>query len=174
MRELVPRASVYGFLVNPANPNAEPQAKDVQDAARNVGLQVRLGRGSNESEIEAAFEDFAQQGIDALIVAADTFISTHREEVIALAARHRFPTIYTVPVYVRSGGLISYTSRADNQETALRMGRYTGRVLSGEKPSDLPVIISTRFQMAINLKTAKELGLAVPQSLLERADEVIE
>jgi len=146
MRELVPKASVYGFLINPANPNAEAQSKDVQGAANSVGVQVKVSRASAEGEIETAFEGLANEHADALIVAADPFIYNHREQVVAVAARNRIPTMYTVPVYVRSGGLISYTSRAENQETAFRSGRYTGRVLSGEKSADLPVIISTHFR----------------------------
>lgn len=174
IRELLPKTSVCGFLMNPGNPNAEAQSKDVQDAARGIGVQIILGRASTVAEIGAAFEDFVKQGVDALIVGADPFIYNHREQVVELAARNKIPTMYTVPVYVRSGGLISYTSTADRQETAFRLGRYTGRVLSGEKTAELPVIISTRFQMSINLKTATDLGLTVPHSLLQRADEVIE
>lgn len=174
VRELIPKAAVVGLLINPANPNRQPQLNDVEDAARAVGVQIEVANASTETEIDKALEALAQRRIDALIVAADTFIFSRREQVVALAARHKIPTMYTVPLYVQSGGLISYTSKGDEQDTARQMGRYTGRILNGEKPAELPVIISTRFQMAINLKTAQELGLAVPQSLLQRADEVIE
>jgi len=165
---------VVGLLINPTNPNAGAQSKDAEDAARLLGVQVQVGRASTEGEIEIDFANLAARRSDAVMVAADPFIYNHREQVVALASRHRLPTMYTVPAYVSLGGLISYTSAADNRETALHAARYTGRILNGEKPADLPVIMSSRFQMAVNMKTAKELGLAVPHSLLARADEVIE
>ena len=174
LKELIPNVAVVGLLINPTNPYAGAQSKDAEDAARLLGVQVQVGRASTEGEIEIAFANLAARRSDAVMVAADPFIYNHREQVVALASRHRLPTMYTVSAYVSLGGLISYTSAADNRETALHAARYTGRILNGEKPADLPVIMSSRFQMAVNMKTAKELGLAVPHSLLARADEVIE
>ena len=136
--------------------------------------QIEIVGASTDIEIEKAFAALVERHADALIVAADPFFYSHREHIVALAARHAVPTIYTVPGYVSAGGLISYTGRADERYLLQQMGRYTGRILSGEKPADLPVIFSTRFQLVINLKTAAALGLLVPQSLIMRADEVVE
>jgi putative ABC transport system substrate-binding protein len=174
LRELLPKAALFGLLVNPANPNAEPQSRDVQEAVRTTDAQIHIVGASTKIEIETAFAALTEQHTDALIVAADPFFYGHREHIVALAARHALPTIYTVPGYVLAGGLISYSGRADEQDVLRQMGRYTGRILKGEKPGDLPVIFSTRFQLAINLKTAAALGLSVPHSLMMRADEVIE
>lgn len=174
LRELVPKAALFGLLVNPANPNAAPQSRDVEEAGRTTHVQIHIVGASTKVEIETAFAALTERHTDALIVAADPFLYGHREHIVALAARHAFPTIYTVPGYVRAGGLISYSGRADEQEVLRQMGRYTGRILNGEKPADLPVIFSTRFQLAINLKTAMALGLSVPPSLIARADDVIE
>ena len=174
LRELVPKAALFGLLVNPANPNAEPQSRDVQEAGSAMDVQIQVVGASTEIEIEKAFAALVERHADALIVAADPFFYSHREHIVALAARHAVPTIYTVPGYVSAGGLISYTGRADERDVLQQMGRYTGRILNGEKPADLPVIFSTRFQLVINLKTAAALGLLVPQPLIMRADEVVE
>jgi putative ABC transport system substrate-binding protein len=170
IRELVPKARVFGFLINSTNPNAEAQSGSASHGGRPHGGVQASTFGTPQQRRGCQ----RRNHIDALIVAADPFIYNHREKVIELAAQNQVPAMYTVPAYVHLGGLINYTSRADTQETAFQLGRYTGRVLKGEKPADLPVIISTRFQMVINLKTAKALGLTVPQSLLAQANEVIE
>jgi putative ABC transport system substrate-binding protein len=160
--------------VNPANPNTETQSSEMQEAARAIGAQAQIVGASTESEIEMAFAAFANQRVDALVVAADLSLYEHREELVALAARYAIPAIYTVPRYASAGGLISYTSSMDIPSLNYQLGGYTGRILKGAKPAELPVVMSTRFQLVINLKTAKTLGLTVPRSILAQADEVIE
>jgi putative ABC transport system substrate-binding protein len=172
LRTLVPSATVIGFLVNPTNPNAEPEIKDMQEAARALGLQIHILNASSEQDIDAALASFVQQRIDALITAADAFFLSRREQLTALAARYALPAIYHVHEAVAAGGLMSYgTSIGDAYRQA---GLYTGRILKGEKPADLPVMQSAKFELVINLKTAKALGLDVPLTLQLVADEVIE
>ena len=146
----------------------------MQEAARAIGVQAQIVGASTESEIEMAFTALANQRADALVVASDVFLYEHREQLVALAARYAIPAIYTVPRYPAAGGLISYTSSMDIPSVNYQLGNYTGRILNGARPAELPVVMSTRFQLVINLKTAKALGLSVPQSLLAQADEVIE
>jgi putative ABC transport system substrate-binding protein len=172
LRELVPKARNVGVLINPSNPNAEPQLEDLHAAAHVLGEQLVVLRATSENEIDASFAGMAQKGIDALIISADGFLIGRQDQLVALAARYAIPTMYPLSQYVTSGGLMSYGARL--AEAFRRTGLYVGRVLKGEKPADLPVQQSARFELVINLKTAKTLGLAVPPTLLALADEVIE
>jgi ABC-type uncharacterized transport system substrate-binding protein len=169
--ELVPGARALAQLVNPKFPDAERDTAAVQEAARAKGLVLRILNASTESDIDAAFASLVDLQAGGLLVADPTFFS-RREQIVALAARYAIPTIYDFRVYVAAGGLISYgTSLSD---TYRNVGTYVGKILKGAKPADLPVEQPTRFELVINLKTAKALGLTVPPSILARADEVIE
>jgi ABC-type uncharacterized transport system substrate-binding protein len=172
LRELAPSATVVGFLVNPANPTSESQTRDAQAAALALGLRLVLQSASSEADIDAAFANFAQQRVQAAMVAADAFFGTRHDQLVGLAARHAMPATYYLSEAVAAGGLMSYgTSRTD----AFRLAAaYAGRILKGEKPGDLPVLQTVKFELGINLKAAKALGLTVPDKLLVAADEVIE
>ena len=172
LHELVPAATVMALLINAANPNAETQIRDMQAAARTFGLQLHVVHASSEPEFDAAFATFVQQRAGALAIGADAFYVNRSEQLAALTLRHALPTIFTVREFAAAGGLMSYgVSLTD----AFRlMGVYTGRILNGEKPADLPVQQSTKVELVINLKTAKALGITFPLPLLGRADEVIE
>ena len=170
--ELVPNARTINMLVNPTFPDTEIEVRDVQAAAIANRRQLRSVNASTVAEIDEAFAAIADQHADVLIVASDPFFLTRREQFAALAARHGIPAIYPFREFVAVGGLMSYgTSLAGAYR---EIGRYAGRILKGEKPADLPVIQPTIFDMVINLKSAKALGLDVPPTLLARADEVIE
>jgi putative tryptophan/tyrosine transport system substrate-binding protein len=170
--ELVPNARVIALLMNPSSPSAEPTLRQVQEAADRRSMQLRVLNAGSEAEIDAAFATLDQLPADALIVAADGFFTLRREQLIALAARHAIPAIYGQGVFARIGGLISY---AANLPAAYRLkGDYTGKILSGQKPADLPIQQPTGFELLINIKTAKALGLDVPLHLQQLADEVIE
>jgi putative ABC transport system substrate-binding protein len=172
LSELVPRAGVIALLVNPNNANAERVIREVQEAARTKGLQLHVLKAGSESEIDTAFASLAQLHAGALLVAADPFLSLRREQFVALASRHAVPSIYSWREFAVSGGLISYGA---SLTSAFRLcGTYAGKILKGAKPADLPVQQPTTFELVINLKTAKALGLTVPESMLIRADEVIE
>jgi ABC-type uncharacterized transport system substrate-binding protein len=172
LRELVPTAAAIGFLVEPTNPNTESETTDMLAAASVLGRKLLVVRVSTVDEVDAAFASLVQQRADALIVAAQAFFTSHRDHLVALAQRHALPAIYQRRDFVAAGGLMSYgTSVPDAHRLA---GIYTGRILKGEKPADLPVMQSTRFELVINLKTAKALGLTVPLTLQAAADEVIE
>jgi ABC-type uncharacterized transport system substrate-binding protein len=169
--ELVPNAAVIGMLVNP-NFDAKTQARNAQEAARALGRQIYVVNASNERDLERAFASLVQRGIRALIVGNDAFLNSRRAQVVALAARHAIPAIYLFREFVAAGGLMSYApSLVDAYRQA---GIYTGRILKGAKPADLPVLQPTTFELVINLKTAKALGLTIPQSVLVRADEIIQ
>jgi putative tryptophan/tyrosine transport system substrate-binding protein len=172
LRELAPSATVVGFLVNTANPTSEAQTRDAQAAALALGLRLVIQSASSEADIDAAFANFAQQRVQAVMVAADAFFGTRHDQLVGLAARHTMPATYYLSEAVAVGGLMSYgTSRTD----AFRLAAaYAGRILKGEKPGDLPVLQTVKFELGINLKTAKALGLTVPDKLLVAADEVIE
>jgi len=171
LSELVP-ATVIALLVNPNNANATPFVREVEEAGRTKGVQLPILKASNESEIEAAFGTLVRLHAGALIVVPDAFFSSRREQLVALASHHAVPAIYHLRELAAAGGLISYgASLTANYRQA---GIYAARILKGEKPGDLPVQQPTKFELVINLKTAKALGLTVPQSLLARADEVIE
>jgi len=172
LSELVPTARAMVALVNPKNPNIEKELRDLEEAARAVSRQVHILRAATASEIDEAFKTLAQQPAPALMVAADVFFAVRRNQITALAAHYRIPTIYQIRAFVETDGLISYTSRAD--ELTRQAGVYVGRILNGEKPGDLPVVQATKFELVINLKAAKALGLEIPATLLALADEVIE
>jgi putative ABC transport system substrate-binding protein len=172
LRELIPKATVVAVLINSTNPSAETYVRETQEAARTVGQQIHTLSASTEAEIEAAFVTLAQMRAEALLVVTDAVFIGRREQIVALAARYAVPAIYEASVFARVGGLMSY---GPNFAEAIRqVGIYTGRILKGEKPADLPVLQPTKFELVINLKTAKALGLTVPPSLLARSDEVIE
>jgi len=172
LRELVPGITLIATLINPNFPDAESQLRDVEVAARALGLQHTVLRAGSEREIDTAFATMAQQSGGALDVSVDPFFLARRDQIVALAARHAIAAIYPVRDFAVAGGLISYgTDFADSYRQA---GIYTGRVVRGEKPADLPVQRSTKFEFVINFKTAKALGLAVPNSMQLLADEVIE
>ena len=172
LSELVPRARVIALLVNPNVSNAERVIEDVQEAARAKGLQLHALKAGSESEIDAAFASVVQLHADALVVSADPFLSGRRAQLVALASRHAVPAIYAWREFAASGGLISY---GPSLRAAFGLiGIYVGKILKGAKPSDLPVQQPTKFELAINIKTAKSLGLTVPPTLLAQADDVIE
>jgi putative ABC transport system substrate-binding protein len=173
LHELVPAAKEIAFLRNPTNPYFSAlETRELQAAAASLGLQLLLLNASTPREIEAAFANLVAQRADAFLLGTDPFFITARDQVVALANRDAVPAIYPFREDVIAGGLASYG--ASNRNAYHLMGGYAGRILSGEKPSDLPVQQATRLEMALNLKTAKALGLTIPLPLLGRADEVIE
>jgi putative ABC transport system substrate-binding protein len=172
LRELRPEAARIAVLVDPKWPLTERFVSEVRAAASAIGQQIEVLYVSSDREIETAFTTLVQRGAVALLGGIGTFLSSQRERIVALAARHRIPAIYVFRDYVEAGGLMSYaTSTIDAYRQA---GIYAGRILKGEKPGDLPVILPTKFELVINLKTAKALGLEIPDKLLALADEVIE
>jgi putative ABC transport system substrate-binding protein len=169
---LLPTGSLVGVLINADRPDADIQVRDFQAAGQTVGQQVAVQKVRTEPDIDTAITILVQQRIGALVVAADPFLNSRREQLVALAARHAVPAIYQWREFVTGGGLMSYgPSLADAYRQA---GNYAGRILRGEKPADLPVMRPTKFSLVINLKTATALGLTIPQSILLLADEVIE
>ena len=170
--ELVPAAAVIAVLANPRNPISEPQLTELRVAASKLGRQLLVLNASIESDFAAVSTAIEQQKVDALFVAADPFFDDRREQIVSLAARHRIPACYTRRDFVVDGGLLSYGP--DAPDAFRQAGIYTGRILKGEKPADLPVMEPIKFETVINLKTAKVLGLNVPATLIARADEVIE
>jgi putative tryptophan/tyrosine transport system substrate-binding protein len=172
LHQLIPGAAVVAVLVNPSNPNAEANEREIEAAARAMALRTELIRASSEQDLQTAFAAVVRQQVGALIVSADGFYASRREALVALAAHHGVPTIYFQREFVAAGGLISYgTSSPDMYQQA---GVYAGRILKGEKPADLPIMQPTRFELVINLKTRRTLGLEIPPMLLALADEVIE
>jgi putative ABC transport system substrate-binding protein len=173
LRELLPGAARVAVLVNPANPaDSEPTVHDAQAAARAMGLQILLLKATSSKEIDAAFASVAHKPPDALLVGTGPGLSTRRVQLVQLAAYYRIPAIYALRGNVEIGGLISYG--ANLREAYRQVGIYSGRILKGASPSDLPVVQSTKFELVINAQTARMLRLEVPPSLLARADEVIE
>jgi putative ABC transport system substrate-binding protein len=172
LRELVPTATAIGFLADPTNPNNAPEAKDMQDAAGALGRRLIIVKASTQSEVDAAFASLIQQSADALIVAAQAFFSSRRDQLIELTRRHALPAIYADRELVAAGGLMSYG--ASISDAYRQAGVYAGRILKGQKPADSPVMQSTRFELVVNLKTAKTLGLTVSNQMQLLADEIIE
>ena len=172
LRELVPNVATVAHLMNPTGPTAAPEVEEARIAARSLGQQIQVLQASNESEIEVAFTTMARLRIGALNVGGDALFVDRRAQIVALAAHHSLPTSYFDRECVAAGGLMSYgTSQADAYRLA---GVYAGRILKGEKPADLPVLLPTKFELVINMKTAKALGIEVPNSMQLLADEVIE
>jgi putative ABC transport system substrate-binding protein len=172
LHELIPKVETVSILKNPANPNAAPQVSDLQAAAGSLGEQIEVLNASNTDEIDTVFASLANRRATALVVTADGFLIRRQDQLVALAAGYSVPTIYPLSQYVAAGGLMSYGASLPD---AFRLtGNYVGRILKGTPPTDLPVMQSAKFELVINLKTAKTLGLTVPQLLLARADEVIE
>jgi putative ABC transport system substrate-binding protein len=172
LHELVSKAVLVAILANPKTPDFASQTRDLDAAAKTIGLETRTVAAAAERDIDAAFAAIADMHADALIVAADPFFTSRREQIAALAARFAIPAMYELREYVVAGGLISYgPSLADGYRQA---GRYAGQILKGAKPADLPVMQSTKFELLVNLKTAKTLGLDISPNLIAQADEVIE
>lgn len=172
LHELIPAAKVVGLLVDQADPRAEAQVADMTEAARGIDLQIHIANASNEDEIDKAFARISQVGARGLLVGTGEFLRRRAEQVVRLAAQQNLPAIYQYREFAKAGGLISYgTSLVDSYRQA---GLYTGRVLKGEKPGDLPVLQAAKFELVINLKTAKALRLTIPPGVLAIADDVIE
>ncbi len=172
LRQLAPKATTIGMIVHPGSDETEAERRDVQAAARAIGQPLIVVDVTSDGDIEPAFASLARRGVGALLVGAGPFLTSRREGIVALAARHALPASYILRENVMAGGLMSYgTSITDAFRQA---GIYVGRILKGEKPGDLPVIRSDKFELVLNLKTAKALGLEIPDRLLALADEVIE
>jgi len=172
LHAMVPNATVIAVLWNRNDPDSEAQLKDVQAAARTLGLQTLALTIGSEGDFEAAFATLVQRGAGALLICSGAFFTAHRVQLAILAARHVVPAIYSIREFPMAGGLMSYATRFT--DAYRQVGIYVGRILKGAKPADLPVMQPTKFELVINLKTAKTLGLTVPPSLLAIADEVIE
>jgi len=172
LHELVPTAALVGVLLNPNNAPYELQLKDVQEAARSLGQQIHVLHASSEEDIHAAFKAFVQLRAQALLVGGDPFFNGRREQLVTLATHYAIPAIFELREFAMAGGLMSYGTNLP--DVYRQIGIYTARILKGEKPADLPVVQSTKFQFVINLKTAKALGLEIPPMLSARANEVIE
>ena len=172
MHQLVPTATTIAVLLNPIYPSAETELSDMQAAARTLGLQMHLLRASNKHEIDDAFATLVQLRAGTLVITSNPFFNTRTKQLAALALRHSVPMISPYREFAATGGLMSYGHNINEQYR--QAGVYVGRILKGEKPSDLPVQQATKVELIINLRTAKALGLTVPETLLARADEVIE
>ena len=171
LSEVAPTVGL-ALVINPRNPNAESEAKNSQAAARQMGRDLRVLTASNESEIDAAFASIAQQPGAAVMIATDPYFFARRDQIVGLAARYALPAVYFHRGFAAAGGLISYGATITEENRMA--GQYTGRILAGEKPGDLPILQPAKIELVVNLKTAQALGLTVPQSILARADEVIE
>ena len=172
LREVVPKAAVIGMLLNPTSPNSAVQEREAQAAARDLGQQLHVFKASTEHDIDNAFATLIHYQIGALLIGANALFTGQLDQLVALAARHAMPTLHYTRDFVEAGGLMSYGTSI--RDAYRQIGVYVGRVLKGEKPADLPIIQSSTFELVINLKTAKTLGLTVPYGLLNAADEVIE
>jgi putative ABC transport system substrate-binding protein len=170
LHEVVPKAGMIGVLVNPTP--AESQERDARVAARALGLQILTLNAGSERDFDAAFAAFAQQGAGALLIAGNALFTGQRDRLVALAARYALPTIYGLREFVLAGGMMSYGGSLT--EAYRQVGVYAARILKGEKSADLPVVLPTKYELVINLKTAKALGLQIPDKVLALADEVIE
>lgn len=172
LRQLVPGARLVGFLVQPNNSNTRDQIRLAQSAARSMDLELLVFNATTANEIDAAFANLVQHSVGGLVMGADPFFQVRQDQVIALAARHGIPTIYEWSDFVRAGGLAAYST--DRVEMFRQMGVYVSRILNGAKPGDLPIMQPTKFELVVNLKTAKSLGLKITESFQQLADEVIE
>jgi putative ABC transport system substrate-binding protein len=172
LRELVRNSAIIGVLLNPGSPAAELELRDIPDAARGIGQKIMIVEAGSERGIDAAFATLVQRQIGALLVASDPLFSNRRDQIVALAARYSLPTMYYLREFAAAGGLMSYG--ASLVDAFRQLGVYTGRILNGEKPADLPVMQPAKFELVLNLKTAATLGLQIPDKLLALADEVIE
>ena len=172
LKQLVPKAAVLAYLVNPSNPSGKLELKEALATAETLGIQLHVLNASTEGELDAAFASLVKVRANGLVVAGEPFFDSQRERIVALAARHAVAASYAWRENVVAGGLMSYGNSLT--ESYRQAGIYAGRVLKGEKPADLPVMQPTKFELVLNLKTAKALGLTIPQSLLVRADEVIQ
>ncbi len=172
LNEIIPGAAPIGVLLNPTYPDADVELKEAQDAARAINRQLIIVRASTDAEIDTAFAAFAQQGTAALLVTADVLFASRRDQLVALAARYKLPAIYSQREFADTGGLISYAP--DYAAGYRQAGAYIGKVLKGIKPAEMPVMQSTKFELVVNLKTAKALGIAMRPTLLATADDVIE
>ena len=170
--ELVPGVPLIGALLNPRYPTAPAQLRDLEQAAQTTTRRLFVAKASDDVELNAAFAALLQQGVGALLVTSDPYFDSRRDWIIAFAAQNKLPTVFTVREFAVAGGLVSYGPSFT--EAYRNSGVYAGRILKGEKPADLPVVLATKYDFAINLKTAKALGLTIPPNLLARADEVIE
>jgi putative ABC transport system substrate-binding protein len=172
LNEIVPGAAPIGVLLNPTYPDADVELKEAQDSARAINRQLIIVRATTEAEIDTAFAIFTQQGAGALLVTADVLFASRRDQLVALAARSKLPAIYSQREFTEIGGLVSYAP--DYAAGYRQAGNYIGKVLKGAKPAELPVMQSTKFELVVNLKTAKALGIAMPPTLLATTDDVIE
>ena len=172
IRAMIPTANVIGGIFNPDSRTAQTQLKDVVDAARQLGVRFVPFHARNEAALETVFSTMAQQRMDALLVASDPYFNSQRDRLVTLAARYKLPAIYEWREFAALGGLMSFG--ADLADMYRQIGVYTGRILKGAKPADLPVVQPTRFAMVVNAKTAKSLGIRIPNEVLQRADELIE
>lgn len=172
LHELIPRAGLVALLVNPNNPESLPYEQGVRDGARGIGLELLVLNAGTASEIDAAFDELVRRRARAVIVAADPFYSARASQLVVLSARHAIPAIYSNREFTAAGGLISYGNSVSDAHR--RAGVYAGRILKGAKPVDLPIDRATKFELTVNLRTAKALGVEIPPTLLARADEVIE
>ena len=172
LHELVPRAGVIGFLVNPLNPRTQLLVPQMRERAKSLELSLNVLEASTESELDLVFASTSQHPVDALLVAQEPTYNRWYEHIVSLAERHKIPAMYASHIYAEAGGLMTYD--ASVSDSMRQVGVYVGRILKGENPADMPIVQPTKFELAINLKTAKALGLTVPPSLLVAADEVIE
>jgi putative ABC transport system substrate-binding protein len=172
LRELVPDASLIAFVVNPNTASGPSQIEEMQSVAQAIGQQILVVKASTESEVDRAFATIVERKAAAIVYASSVFFQVVRDQLVTLAARHAIPAIYEWPEFVTTGGLVSYSS--NRSEAGRRIGDYTGRILKGARPADLPVFQSTKFDLVINTKTAKALGLTIPPGVLAIADEVID
>jgi ABC-type uncharacterized transport system substrate-binding protein len=172
LRDLVPGVSVIGALVNPDSPLAALQLQQIEEAARGIGQRTVIGKASNDDALETAFLSLVQEGAGALLVASDPYFDTRRDLIVAFAARQRLPAIYQFREYAVAGGLLSYG--VSITEAYRQYGVYAARILKGAKPAELPVLQPTKFELVINARTAKALGVGIPDNVLSLADEVIE
>jgi putative tryptophan/tyrosine transport system substrate-binding protein len=170
--ELVPTAGTIGFLMNPDTPVAADEMRDARASAQALGIMLEIAEARSESDLETGFAKLAEARAGALVVDSDVYFFSQRDRIVALAARHRIPALYSLRPFALAGGFASYGGSVS--EASREAGRYVGKILRGAKPADLPVVQSTKFELVINLKTAKALGLTIPPSVLVQADEVIE